>query len=101
MDEIAKTIEQLLISDLQVHPDVLAQSDLETPLLGRGIGLDSVEALTLALALEREFDIQVRDEDLTVELFASIGNLAEYVQHSQSQVNGDAECIANPEEESA
>lgn len=89
MDKIAKRIRQLLISDLQVHPDVLARSDLQTPLLGRGIGLDSMEALTLALALEREFDIQVRDEDLTVELFSSIGNLAEYVLHRQSQVYGD------------
>jgi acyl carrier protein len=91
MDEIAEKIKQLLISDLQVDPDVLARSDLQTPLLGRGIGLDSMEALTLALALEREFDLQVRDEDLTVELFASIGNLAEYVLHSQSQVDRDSE----------
>ena len=93
MDEIAENIKQLLISDLQVDPSEDARVDLQTPLLGRGIGLDSMESLTLALAPERQFDIQIRDEDLTVELFAPIGNLAEYVRHSQSQIDGDAEQI--------
>jgi acyl carrier protein len=62
-----------------VSPAVLATSDSSTPLLGHGIGLDSIEALTLVVVIENEFDIQVADSDLTTKHFWNIGTLAEYV----------------------
>jgi acyl carrier protein len=77
--DIIETIKHILISDLEVPPAVLAESGPATPLLGRGIGLDSVEAMALATGLEMEFDIEIGDEDLTVDLFQSFATLAEYV----------------------
>ena len=76
---IEERIKQILISELEIKASLLAESNLSTPLLGRGIGLDSVETLTLVAGIEKEFDIQVDDEDLTVELFKNLGTLAEYV----------------------
>lgn len=80
LDEIQAIIKQLLIDDLQVDAAMLENATADTPLLGRGIGLDSVEAMRLALGLENAFDISIPDADLTVELFSSLGNLAAYVQ---------------------
>ena len=77
--DIEATIKDLLISDLEAQPALLADVNTATPLLGRGIGLDSIEALRLALSLEREFYIHIPDADLTVELFSSMGALAHYV----------------------
>ncbi|HZQ08449.1 MAG TPA: phosphopantetheine-binding protein [Anaerolineae bacterium] len=77
--EIETTIKQLLVEDLQADPAVIAKADRSTPLLGRGIGLDSVEALRLSLGLENRFEIQIPDADLTVELFSSLGALTDYV----------------------
>lgn len=77
--EIEEKIKRILISELGVNPTIIATSSPSTPLLGRGIGLDSMETLSLVAAVEREFDIEVADDDLTVELFKSIGTLAEYV----------------------
>lgn len=77
--EIETTIKQLLIDDLQVDAALIENADTQTPLLGRGIGLDSVEALRLALGLENAFDISIPDADLNVELFSSLGALTEYV----------------------
>lgn len=77
--EIETTIKQLLIDDLQVDAALIENADMQTPLLGRGIGLDSVEALRLALGLENAFDISIPDADLNVELFSSLGALTEYV----------------------
>jgi acyl carrier protein len=51
-----------------------------TPILGKGLGLDSLEALVLVTKIEAEFGIAINDEDLKVELFKSIGSLAEHVQ---------------------
>ena len=69
----------MLISELEADPTVIAKADTQTPLLGRGIGLDSIEALRLALGLEKEYDIRIPDADLTVELFSSLGALVDYV----------------------
>jgi acyl carrier protein len=77
--EIEKIIKQILVSRLEVNPELISTSSSDTPLLGRGIGLDSMETLTLVAAIEKEFDIEIADDDLTVDLFKSIGSLAEYI----------------------
>jgi len=85
---IEETIKHILISELEVSPSILTASDSNTPLLGRGIGLDSMETLVLVAGIEKEFDIQVEDADLTVDLFRTIGNLAEYVLQKTASYNG-------------
>jgi len=77
--EIEERIKQILISELEVNPAILAKSNSTTPLLGRGIGIDSIETLSLVAGIEEAFDIQIDDEDLTVNLFKNIATLAEYV----------------------
>jgi acyl carrier protein len=80
LGDVESAIKRLLITELQADAALIENADEDTPLLGRGIGLDSIEALRLALGLEKEFDLQIPDSDLTVELFASVRSLAEYVQ---------------------
>ena len=77
--EIEAVIRRLLVEDLQADAAQIQNADSSTPLLGRGIGLDSVEALRLSLGLENRFEIQIPDADLTVELFSSLGALTDYV----------------------
>lgn len=83
--EIENAIKQVLINDLQNDPDLIMNADAETGLLGRGVGLDSVEALQLALGLEHAFDIQIPDSDLTLELFATLGSLTGYVERKLAE----------------
>ena len=79
---VFERIKLILAERLRIAPEVLATSDAETGLLGRGIGLDSMEALTLANGLEAEFGIVIDDDDLTAELFATIGSVAAYVRRA-------------------
>ncbi|MBW2037488.1 MAG: hypothetical protein JRI41_08435 [Deltaproteobacteria bacterium] len=84
--EIEEGIKRILISELEVKPEVIATVNSDTPLLGRGVGLDSIETLALVAGIEHEFNIQVDDADLTLDLFKRIGILAEYVlQKIQNQ----------------
>jgi acyl carrier protein len=78
--EIDAKIRSILLSELRVNAATLAQSDSGTPLIGRGIGLDSVEALALVVALEEAFDIEIPDSDMNIHLFQNIGSLTQYVQ---------------------
>jgi acyl carrier protein len=85
MENIEQRIKQILVSQLGVDPEMAAKSGPQTPLIGRGIGLDSVEAMALAVGMEEEFDIEIPDDDLTTDLFQSIAVLAEYVRKKQSE----------------
>ena len=49
----------------------------ETLLLSRGLSLDSVGLLQLIAAVEDRFDIEFADEELSAEVFESVGSLAE------------------------
>jgi acyl carrier protein len=76
---IESKIKELLMSELNVSPAAIAATSSATPLLGRGVGLDSVETMALVLAIEEEFNISIPDTDLNVALFQNIETLAKYV----------------------
>lgn len=76
---VEAAIRRILVAELGADAALLCGSEPDTPLLGRGIGLDSMEALALVTALEEQFSVQIDDDDLTVSLFATLGTLADYV----------------------
>ena len=58
--------------------------DASTELFGSMPELDSMAVVALAVALEREFDFEIDDEDFTGEVFETIGTLAEFVEENKS-----------------
>jgi acyl carrier protein len=78
--DISARIREILLEELGVDSALIHAADADTPLLGRGIGLDSIEAVRLALGLENAFDISIPDGDLTTDLFTSLGTLTAYVE---------------------
>lgn len=83
-------ISQLLRATLG---DAVAMSriDEETGLLGRGIGLDSIEVLSVVAALEEEFDITIDDSELEVRHFATVGAVLHLILPKLfSRQNGNA-----------
>jgi acyl carrier protein len=57
----------------------------DTPLLLSGLTLDSVAVLELLMEIENEFSVEFKDTDLTVELFKTVGSLAEAVQEKMAR----------------
>lgn len=49
-------------------------------LFGGGLGLDSVDALELAIHIEEEFGVKMPDDDRTRKAFASVNALASFIQ---------------------
>jgi acyl carrier protein len=82
---IETKIKELLVSELNVSRAALAACSSMTPLLGTGIGLDSVETMALVLAIEQEFDISVPDSGLNATLFENLETLAKYVLHKVTE----------------
>lgn len=50
-----------------------------TPLLGGLPEFDSMAVVTVVTMIEDEFGIEIADDDLSAEVFATVGTLAEFV----------------------
>jgi acyl carrier protein len=77
--ELAQRLKKLIIESLaleDVTPDDIKDDD---PLFGNGLGLDSIDALELVVALEKEFGIVIVDEEVGKKIFVSINTLADFV----------------------
>ena len=83
-EEILKTdlkkliVETLLLED--VEPDDIED---DAPLFGEGLGLDSIDALELVVALEKTYRVIIEDEEVGKNAFASVNALAAFVQNKQ------------------
>ncbi|MBX3461581.1 MAG: acyl carrier protein [Planctomycetes bacterium] len=51
----------------------------DDPLFGSGLGLDSVDALELVLAIESEYGLQIQDAEVGKEAFASARVLCDFL----------------------
>jgi acyl carrier protein len=78
--ELELEIKALIIEALvleNVRPDEI---DADAPLFGEGLGLDSIDALEIAMAIEERFGVVADDDpDANRERFASVRSLANFV----------------------
>lgn len=76
---------QLLVESLNLE-DVAPESiDPEAPLFNAGLGLDSIDALELALAISKRYGFQLRsDDDQNRQIFASLRALSAHVQQHKA-----------------
>lgn len=51
------------------------------------LNLNSVVAIELVVRIETIFDIEIADEDLSIELFKTLATIADYVVKRQSEAN--------------
>lgn len=85
-DEMISELKTLLIEGLHledVEPDDI---DVDAPLFGEGLGLDSIDALEIAVILDRKYNVKiVSGDDRNAKTFASLKALAEYVAENRTQ----------------
>jgi acyl carrier protein len=88
---ITLRIKQAIIDRLclEVTPDEI---DDAAPLFREGLGLDSIDALEVVIALSKEFGITMRDEDMKA--LASVNSIAAYVLFKRPEL-ASAETTAN------
>ena len=68
-------IEALVLED--IAPDEI---ETDAPLFVEGLGLDSIDALELAMALEERYGVKIEDDpDENRRIFASVRSLADFV----------------------
>jgi acyl carrier protein len=87
MQELERELKQLLIEVLNLEDLSVEQIDSEAPLFGDGLGLDSIDALELGVAIRKKYDVQIdADSEVTRQHFASIANLARFISGGHGRV---------------
>jgi acyl carrier protein len=62
------------------------QIEPEAPLFGEGLGLDSIDALELALAVSKAYGVQLRsDDERNHRIFASLRSLAAHIARHRTR----------------
>ncbi len=83
-EEIVTKLKETIVASLDLED--LSPADIGTgvPLFGEGLGLDSIDALELGMAVKKAFGVTFSSnaED-NRKIFHSVGTLADYVEAQQ------------------
>jgi acyl carrier protein len=79
MDELKRELKELIIESLKLEDVTPEEIEDEEPLFREGLGLDSIDALELTVALEKGYKLSIPDEEVGKRAFASISALAAFV----------------------
>lgn len=77
--KLSQRLKEIIVESLNLEGLSPERIDDEEPLFGDGLGLDSVDALELVVALEREFGIKIRSNEIDPQVFANVSSLARFV----------------------
>jgi acyl carrier protein len=79
--ELCGQVKRLLVDrlSLEVDPELIGD---DQPLFGRGLELDSIDTLELAMAIEDEFGVVITDDE--TENLMSLNRLVDHVEANRS-----------------
>ena len=84
--EAERQLAELLVESLNLDGVVAGEIDPEAPLFNTGLGLDSIDALELALAISKNYGFQLRsDNEDNRRAFASLRALSAYVEQHKTR----------------
>jgi acyl carrier protein len=89
VNDLQKDIAQLIIDTLALEDIEASEITPTLALFGEGLGLDSIDALELALALQKRYDIQIASDSRDArQHFANVASLAAFVEAQRTACAG-------------
>lgn len=83
-EELRLAIKRLLVKELNLKGREPEAIDDDAPLFGAGLGLDSLDALQLAMSLEETFGVRIPDGEAARNIFRSVRAIADHVSRSRT-----------------
>lgn len=79
-------VKAILITELQLEDVKPEDIDVDAPLFGGGLGLDSIDALELAITLERAYGVRIKSGDSrNAEILSSLGSLTKFIEENRTK----------------
>lgn len=89
-EDLELRIKQVIVEALMLEDVKPEDIQTDAPLFVEGLGLDSIDALELAVALHAEFGIRTKaDDERNREIFHSVASLAKFIREEREKGNVD------------
>ncbi|MGH8258076.1 MAG: phosphopantetheine-binding protein [Steroidobacteraceae bacterium] len=76
-----RELAQLIVQAVNLEAVKAEDIDPDAPIFGAGLGLDSIDALEIALAISKRYGLQLRsDDEQNLRIFGSLRALAQYIE---------------------
>ncbi len=83
MEKLIEDLKSQIIATLNLSDVAPEDIDSDEPLIGGGLGLDSIDTLELLVLLEREYGVTVPDVNVGRSVFSSVRSLAKYITENR------------------
>jgi len=78
-------LKHLIIDTLALEDAEVTDIDSNAALFNGGLGLDSIDALELGLAIRKKYQVKIdAEQDDVVKIFASVATLAQFIESARS-----------------
>lgn len=81
---LKREIKELIVSELNLEGRDPATIEDDAPLFGEGLGLDSLDALQLAMSVEEKYGVRIPEGEEARSIFASVSALAKHVAEKKA-----------------
>lgn len=82
--DVRKQLKELMVTELNLEGKTPSDIDDAGPLFGEGLGLDSLDALQLAMTIEESFGVRIPDGAEARPIFASVDAIVDYIVRAQT-----------------
>jgi acyl carrier protein len=77
--DVRRQLKELMVAELNLEGKTPDDIDDAAPLFGEGLGLDSLDALQLAMSIEERFGVRVPEGDEARPIFASVNAIVDHI----------------------
>lgn len=85
-EQLASRIKEIIVETLALEDVEPTSIETDAPLFGEGLGLDSIDALELALAFHKEFGVRTQENDENNrQYYYSVGSLVKFITEKQAE----------------
>jgi acyl carrier protein len=83
---LEREVAQMIVTALNLENVDPADIDPQAPLFGAGLGLDSIDALEIALEISKRYGFQLRsDDEDNRRIFASLSALSAHIEKNRAK----------------
>ncbi|MFH1756823.1 MAG: phosphopantetheine-binding protein [Pseudomonadota bacterium] len=83
-DDLVGELKKLIIETLKLEEITPEKIEDDGQLFGDGLGLDSIDALELVVALEKTYGVVIPDSEVGERVFRSVNTLAQFVREQST-----------------
>jgi len=85
MEDLKYELKKQIIEELKLEDIKPGDIQDDAPLIGDGLGLDSIDALELVVLLEKYHGVKIMDEEVGKKVLASVNSMAEFIMEEKAK----------------